>query len=56
LSKRFELDEEKLGSLSVIKDLANGNCCKISETLFSIFSLLWIYFMAKYFESIQVMK
>ncbi len=43
-------DEEKLRSLSIIKDLANENCCKISEILFFIYGLLGISFTTKYFE------
>jgi len=48
--KIWNWHEEKLGSLSIIKDMASGNCCKIFETLFFIFSLLGISFTTKYFE------
>jgi len=57
-AKDLNWDEEKLSSLSIIKVSANGNCYKISETFFSIFSLFGISFTTKHFkyESIQVMN
>jgi len=43
-AKDLNWDEEKLGALSIINVLANGNCCKISGTLIYIFRFFGISF------------
>jgi len=48
--KDLNWDEEKFVSLSIINVLANGNCWKTYETLFSIVTLFGISFAIKYFK------